>query len=94
MQSTCVKTLKKLKDSSHQQASGRLAQALEFDDLVASIRRALFTFDSTSTHALSRMFRREGEEHRNGVGANTGIDDGSETLCLVYLCAAPFHRAL
>jgi hypothetical protein len=78
-----------LKDSSHQQASGRPAQALEFDDLVANIRRALFTFDSTSAHALSRMFTRGDEELRTGINGDAGIDDGSETLCLVYLCATP-----
>lgn len=85
LQSTCVRTLKTLKDSSLQQASGHLARSLEYDDLVTDIRRALFTFDSTSIHALSRMFRREDEVHRTGADVNARIDDGSETLCLVYL---------
>lgn len=55
------------------------------DEITAEIRRALFTFDRTSTHALARLLKRDHEEYRNGVDVSTLPDDDSETLCLVYL---------
>lgn len=67
---------------------------LDTHELVTNIRRALFTFDSTSNYALGRMFRREDNEFKVPGNLQQEIDDGSETLCLVYLFVVSNCRLL
>ncbi|KAF8320692.1 hypothetical protein DL93DRAFT_2052449 [Clavulina sp. PMI_390] len=87
--STIVRTLKVLRNASASLGgSSKYSRFEDFDaqELIANIRRALFTFDSTSNYALARMFHREEAEIRghNDIDPQEAIDDGSETLCLVY----------
>lgn len=93
-----MNTLKKLRNAAYSLGEGSAGKRpvsmqqldyLDTHELVANIRRALFTFDSTSNYALGRMFRREDNEFK-ATGDIRGdlqreMDDGSETLCLVYL---------
>lgn len=86
LQTTCAKTLKKLRLFSQEPSPRiRLPAPQDFDELAANIRRAMFTFDSTSNQALGKMLRQDNAEFRAFVDPNSSIDDASETLCLVYL---------
>jgi hypothetical protein len=55
-----------------------------FSELKGGINRALFTFESTSEHAVMRLFRRgEGGEHV--APDNEALDRENETVLLVFL---------
>lgn len=75
-------------------SNGNMLNPGEFNDLAEALERALFTFESTSNHAVVRLYRR-------GVGSSidpmtasshSSIDENSvlmgadsESIFLVYL---------
>jgi hypothetical protein len=71
----------------------------EFSELVEAIERALFTFESTSNHALMRLYRRTDISATpscnsviSSMEENVVLGGGdNETVFLVYLCVA-FQR--
>lgn len=57
----------------------------DFSDFSASIERALFTFDSTSNHALMRLYRRSAYTETSSIASTSdGLYDENETMFLVY----------
>lgn len=95
-QTTCVSTLKRLREAFVQprneddHTSMLLADFVEIAD---SIERALFTFESTSNHAVLRMYRSgnvSGVDSRASIASLTSdnqilMGDESENVFLVYL---------
>lgn len=56
-----------------------------FQKLAEDINRTIFTFESTSNHAVLRMYNRRdmlANTHGDGI---TDLDD-NDTVFLVYLC--------
>ena len=89
-------TLKRLKDGFTKRTDpvNRITTQ-EFQQLADAVRRALFTFESTSNHAVVRLYRRQqnmsGTQSRDSYGSVfdenqvlTGND--GESVFLVYLC--------
>jgi hypothetical protein len=98
-QNTCTSSLKRLREAFNDPRSeGKGMKKLkpeEFHDLADQLERALFTFESTSNHAVLRLYRK-------GAGSTTvdesirslraSLDENSvlmgtesETIFLVYL---------
>ncbi|EIW83515.1 hypothetical protein CONPUDRAFT_81418 [Coniophora puteana RWD-64-598 SS2] len=96
---TCTNSIDRLRDafaSSHttnpnQAQQAQLMQAQDFQQTIEHIERALFTFESTSNHAVMRIYRRSdlpqvGDSDREGEGVNpfmAGSAD-NESIFLVY----------
>ncbi|KAH9839086.1 Fusaric acid resistance protein-like-domain-containing protein [Rhodofomes roseus] len=94
LSTACITTLKRLKDGFTKRADpvNRITSA-EFQQLADAVRRALFTFESTSNHAVVRLYRRQqnmpGTQSRDSYGSVldenhvlTGND--GESVFLVY----------
>lgn len=92
-------TLKRLKEGFTKRTDpvNRIT-TLEFQQLSDAVRRALFTFESTSNHAVVRLYTRQqnvsGAQSRESHGST--LDDNQvltgndgESVFLVYLCV---HR--
>ena len=68
----------------------------EFHDMAESLERALFTFESTSNHAVVRLYRRECASAEESIASlaeeNTMLSGAdSESIFLVYLCALSYY---
>ncbi|EIN11240.1 hypothetical protein PUNSTDRAFT_61905 [Punctularia strigosozonata HHB-11173 SS5] len=97
LSSTCVGSLKELREAFLRVSDrdGAAFRARTFQELDASIKRALYTFESTSNHALMRLYQKSvqsdyagahAEQHRarESVASFTGVGNESENLFLVY----------
>lgn len=68
----------------------------DFHELSENVERALFTFESTSNHAVLRLYRSgnvSGVDSRASVASLTSENqalsgDESENIFLVYLCVS------
>src|SRR5712675_1171811 len=106
-QSTCTRAIVRLRGAfSDQGTTSADAEPVldEFMDLANGIQRALFEFDSTSNHAVVRLYNRAGASgstsHASPVSASTEGNpnpflsgDDNEHVFLVYLyvnVAIPF----
>ena len=56
-----------------------------FSELRSEISHALFNFESTSDHAVMRLFRRGDGEDQNAAASNEALDRENETVLLVFL---------
>ena len=98
-QTTCVSTLKRLREAFVQPRDDddrTSMQPTDFVEIADSIERALFTFESTSNHAVLRMYRNGNisvSNSRASIGSfgSAGSDnqmllgDESENVFLAYL---------
>ncbi|KAH9940360.1 uncharacterized protein BXZ73DRAFT_42666 [Epithele typhae] len=91
----CVSTLKRLREAFAQpRESGDhvFIQPTDFLDITDSIERALFTFESTSNHAVLRMYRNSNVSTSGSRASNASamsaneilMGDESETVFLAY----------
>ena len=98
-QTHCISTLKRLREAFVQSRNDHSTamQPADFVALADNIERALFAFESTSNHAVLRMYR-SGQavalEHSRSSAASLASEnqllmgDESETVFLVYLYAS------
>ncbi|KAI0743674.1 Fusaric acid resistance protein-like-domain-containing protein [Daedaleopsis nitida] len=95
LSASCVTTLRRLREAFAQPRDNddRLSmQATDFVDIAENVERALFTFESTSNHALLRMYRNGNvsmSDSRASVTSMTSdnqvlLGDESENVFLVY----------
>lgn len=91
-QTTCTSTIKRLRkvftDTGGQ--NDKDLEPDEFHELVDVLERALFTFESTSNHAVVRLYRKgtgSVEESISSLADEVSILQGanSESIFLVYL---------
>lgn len=106
-QSTCTRAIERLRETfSDQGASAADAESVldESINLANGIQRALYEFDSTSNHALLRLYHRVDVSTTAGSRASmASADDNpnnpflsgsdSEHVFLVYLYVNPLPRA-
>ncbi|KAG9096669.1 hypothetical protein FRC06_008439 [Ceratobasidium sp. 370] len=59
-------------------------ELLNFSELKSEISRALFTFESTSDHAVMRLFRRGDGENQTVIVSTEALDRENETVLLVF----------
>jgi hypothetical protein len=97
LSTACITSLMRLKETfvvhkQHKEEDVVLPQ--DFDQLMENIERALFTFDSTSNHAVMRLFRKNDASatpsftsYNTSMGDNLmlGARNDEENLFLVYL---------
>ncbi|CAL1706087.1 unnamed protein product [Somion occarium] len=95
LSSTCSSTLKRLREAfvePHQVGKREAIGPEEFNDLAESIDRALFQFESTSNHAILRLYRKgtggtagTASSRMSVVSSLTDTDGSdSENIFLVY----------
>ena len=96
IQTTCSSCLKRLRDAFiHRRDvdSQSIIDPQEFLQFSEEIQRALFTFESTSNHAVLRIFRRSDNLSSSESSAFSSLDDNElflhsgvdESVFLVYL---------
>ncbi|KAH8825581.1 hypothetical protein DL96DRAFT_1711406 [Flagelloscypha sp. PMI_526] len=94
LSTTCTNSLKVMKEaqtsagnSSLNSAAGILSDSnitsQAFEDLVSDISRTLVRFDSTSNHALLRMYRRSGQMG-NADGNHERPEEGDDVFVVYY----------
>jgi hypothetical protein len=97
-QKTCTTTLKRLRDA-FEKRRHRDTEAVspqEFQELADGIQRALFTFESTSNHAVMRLYRKSdvspaGSTDASSFNENPVLSSSEgEHIFLVYLCVISF----
>lgn len=90
--------IKRLRETfAHRHRAGYNVEVSDFLQLADAIERALFTFESTSNHAVLRLYNRGGFSGLNSRGSIYSLNDenpvtvGSENenIFLVYLCVYP-----
>ncbi|KAI0076130.1 hypothetical protein K474DRAFT_1663382 [Panus rudis PR-1116 ss-1] len=93
LSSTCTSTLKKLKEAFAQPQRGVGTVSIDpeaFGDLADSLERALFQFESTSNHAILRLYTKGAGSSRVSTVSVPSDDnpvttgDDSENIFLVY----------
>ncbi|KAL4253307.1 Intracellular Vesicle Transport-Associated [Abortiporus biennis] len=89
LSTTCSTTLKRLRESFQCLSSPTPSFPLdagEFRDLADTVERALFTFESTSNHAILRLYRSRTGDGLGEEGDNQMViaDGSGETVFLVY----------
>ncbi|KAI0708907.1 Fusaric acid resistance protein-like-domain-containing protein [Cerioporus squamosus] len=95
LSTTCISTLKRLREAFVQPRSDNdrtSMQPTDFVEIADSIERALFTFESTSNHAVLRMYRSgnvSGVDSRASIASLTSenqvlMGDESENVFLAY----------
>lgn len=85
-QETCVRTLNKIRKVLIRSFTrSDVDPSCSLEPLIADIRRALFTFERTSSQSLARLLKRDREELGNSADISQLPNDDTETLCLVYL---------
>ena len=96
VQTNCISTLKRLREAFVQprKKTNRMSmQPTDFANITENIERSLFTFESTSNHAVLRMYR-NGNVSISGsrasmmsVGSENQVllGDESENVFLAYL---------
>ncbi|KAF9227087.1 hypothetical protein BS17DRAFT_861039 [Gyrodon lividus] len=94
LSNTCTSCLKRLREafvSSHTQKY-QMMQPQDFHKIIDGIDRALFTFESTSSHAVLRLYRRSNfSSESSGRSINSSLEDNPlladsehEHIFLVY----------
>lgn len=87
--------IKRLRETfAHRHRPGYNVETSDFLQLVDAIERALFTFESTSNHAVLRLYKRGDFSGLDSRGSIYSLNDenpvtvGSENenIFLVYLC--------
>ncbi|KAL1940894.1 hypothetical protein VTO73DRAFT_7935 [Trametes versicolor] len=95
LSSTCTTTLKKLREAfvhPRENTDRTTMEPADFHELSENVERALFTFESTSNHAVLRLYRSgniSGVDSRASVASLTSENqalsgDESENIFLVY----------
>ncbi|TDL21690.1 hypothetical protein BD410DRAFT_789429 [Rickenella mellea] len=91
LSTTCTSTLKRLREAfaiRYSTSPKTQIEPEEFVQLSEDIERALFTFESTSNHAVMRIYRRSSfSSARNSQLSLVSLDEGggnNETVFLVY----------
>ncbi|KAI8985654.1 Fusaric acid resistance protein-like-domain-containing protein [Trametes punicea] len=95
LSTTCTSTLKRLREAfvhPRDSTDRTTMQLADFHELSESVERALFTFESTSNHAVVRLYRSgnvSGYDSRASIASLTSDNqvlagDESETVFLVY----------
>jgi hypothetical protein len=94
-QATCSSTLTRLREVFNKPDRIEGLNPEEFEGLSENLERALFTFESTSNHAVLRLYRRglgSPTIYRTSSAVESDVDDNlvlmgaeSENIFLVYL---------
>lgn len=97
LSNTCTTSLRQLKEAFISRNRGGReedVQPQQFDQLLADIERALFTFDSTSNHAVMRLYRKSDMSSASSFTSFNSLDGDNailtsngdhENIFLVYL---------
>ncbi|KZT10938.1 uncharacterized protein LAESUDRAFT_643293 [Laetiporus sulphureus 93-53] len=83
LSATCTTTLKRLREAVAQPsaaAPGGPVQPLEFQQLMDNIQRALYTFESTSNHAVMRLYRSHNMSGLQSRDSYSAVSDDNQLL--------------
>ncbi|KAG8745216.1 hypothetical protein FRC10_008528 [Ceratobasidium sp. 414] len=85
LSSSCVASLEKISTAFNSvRQPDHDPDLLNFSELKTEISRALFTFESTSDHAVMRLFRRGDGENQTIAASAEALDRENETVLLVF----------
>ncbi|KAF8608644.1 hypothetical protein BDV93DRAFT_433325 [Ceratobasidium sp. AG-I] len=85
LSNVCVLTLRQISSAFNSVRESNFdSEICNFSELRSEISRTLFTFESTSDHAVMRLFRRGDGEDQNAAASNEALDRENETVLLVF----------